>query len=144
MTTDEEFIRGKQDPKACSLCGGRCCKACGCPYFPEDFQELTFESLKKLIDSKKVEIDSIIYLSGPYTPLPNPVYYLRVANKKEGGCIHLTEKGCKLSYEERPTGGRLLVPHWSGCYYLYSKEEFIEKWLPYQELLEELINSSNN
>ncbi len=142
MTTDERWIREKTvNPKMCEKCGGRCCKQCGCSYFPEDFPDLSFEAIYRKISLNEVTIDTLYFLESLYNPLDEPVYYLRVANKKGGGCIFLTDTGCKFSYEERPAGGRLLVPFWSGCYYLYSEKEFIEKWMPYQKLLKDLINA---
>ena len=144
MTTDKKFIKEvTSKPEMCAECGGKCCQRCGCPYFPEDFTDLSFEAICKMIALNKVAIDSLKFLGSPYRPLDKPIYYLRTPNKKTGGCVFLTETGCKFSYEERPAGGRLLVPFWSGCYYLYSEKEFIEKWMPYQKLLEDSINAFN-
>ena len=144
MTTDERWIREKTlNPEMCKKCGGKCCKQCCCAYFPEEFPDLSFEAIYKKISLNEVKIDSLYFLESLYNPLDEPIHYLRVANKENGECIFLTDMGCKLSYEERPAGGRLLVPFWSGCYYLYTQKEFIEKWIPHQKLLKDLINAFN-
>ena len=144
MTDDMRFIIEKTlNPEMCKKCGGKCCQQCGCSYFPEDFMDLSFEAIYKKISLNEVAIDSFKFLGSPYNPLDEPIYYLRVANRKGGGCVFLTDTGCKLSYEERPAGGRLLVPFWSGCYFLFSEKEFIEKWIPYQKLLKDLNNAFN-
>lgn len=31
----------------CAKCGGTCCKNCGCHFSPDDFESISFESLKK-------------------------------------------------------------------------------------------------
>ena len=33
----------------CAECGGKCCKRCGCHFSPDDFQEISFNFLKKEI-----------------------------------------------------------------------------------------------
>ena len=147
MTTDERWIREKTlNPDMCKKCGGKCCNQCGCAFLPEDLQ-MCFSNLFEKIFSREITIDKLEYLENAYNKLDKPVYYLRVANVNEscvefngmGKCIFLTENGCKLTYENRPAGGRLLVPFWSGCYYLYTNKEFIDKWIPYQKLLKDLI-----
>ncbi len=147
MTTDKRWIKEKtSDPEMCKKCEGKCCKQCGCSYFPEDLN-MTFESIAKGIRERRISIDRLDHLDSFYSKLDEPVYYLRASNENEkyvaygsrGKCVFLTEEGCKLTYETRPSGGRYVVPFWSGCYSLYSSQEFINKWMPYQELLKELI-----
>ena len=147
MTSTERWRLYKTNNKEmCTECRGKCCKSCGCSYFPEDLN-MTFEYLLKEIKNGKIVIDYRECGESPYDKLKNPVFYLRVANKGEKGisiggfgiCSLLTEQGCSLSYEQRPTGGRLLVPFWSGCYSLYSVNDFIDAWTPYQNLISDLI-----
>lgn len=147
MTTDNRWIREKTlNPEMCKRCKGRCCKQCGCSYFPEDL-DMTFENIVKNIKEREISIDRMEYLENFYSKLEKPIYYLRVANENEsylaygniGRCIFLSDNGCKLDYEARPSGGKFIVPFWSGCYPLYTKQEFIEKWIPYQNLLKNLI-----
>ena len=126
MTTDKRWIKEKtSNPGMCKECGGRCCKKCGCSHFPEDLN-MTFENIVKEIKERKMSIDR----------LEHEGY---VAYGNIGRCVFLTEEGCKLDYESRPSGGRYIVPFWSGCYALYTPQEFIDKWIPYQKLLKDLI-----
>ena len=63
-------------------------------------------------------------------------------------------KGCKLSFANRPLGGRLLVPHPDGeCDYdcfensimvlEYPKQNIALHWLHYYDILEEAYNKYN-
>lgn len=133
----------------CKKCNGKCCKRCGCSYFPEDFKfELTFENLKFEIDKGFIAIDAIFYLDSPYKQLDNPVYYLRVRNTNDitpiginssGTCKRLIKNRCWFETKDRPSGGKYYIPFWSGCYTLYTSQEFIDFWIPYQEVLMLLI-----
>lgn len=147
MTTDERWIKERTlNQEMCKKCKGRCCKQCGCSHFPEDL-DMTFENIVKKIKAREISIDRIEHLESFYSKLENPIYYLRAANENEGylaygnmgRCVFLTDDGCKLDYEARPSGGRFIVPFWSGCYPLYTHQEFIDKWIPYQNLLKNLI-----
>lgn len=147
MTTDKRWIKEKtSNPEMCKECGGRCCKKCGCSHFPEDLN-MTFENIVKEIKERKMSIDRLEHSGSFYNKLDEPIYFLRAANENEGyvaygnigRCVFLTEEGCKLDYESRPSGGRYIVPFWSGCYALYTPQEFIDKWIPYQKFLKDLI-----
>ena len=54
-------------------------------------------------------------------------------------CINLTPKGCKLSYDERPMGARLLIPRSKEkCMQLYNMEACTADWEKHQEVLRKL------
>ena len=50
----------------------------------------------------------------------------------------LTEEGCSLSYEERPKGGRLLIPSDHQCEVKYTKQDVACDWYEYRDILEKL------
>ena len=146
LDISDPWVREKTcNPELCSNCGGRCCKTCGCSYFPE---QLPMKN-EELMTKKGITISSMAFDSHA-RKLPKPILYVRASNigeglretKPVGTCKFLTDKGCSLSYEERPLGGTLIVPFQGlgGCYALYSDEEFIELWLPYQQLLQEIVD----
>lgn len=148
----ERWIREKsQNSQLCTECGGQCCKRCGCSYFPKDL-DMSFTNLSDMFEKKLLVIDWVQYNDDSvYNLLPEPIYYCRVPNitdtshvglSNRGNCIYLTPTGCMLSYDERPTGGKLYVPFWSGCYTLYKPQEFIDAWTPYQDLLKSFINEN--
>lgn len=138
----------------CKECGGQCCLRCGCAYFPEDFKfDLTFENLKSEIDKGFIAIDMLTHLHSPYNKLDNPIYYLRVRNINDytpigkqtiGACKRLENDHCYFDFENRPSGGKFYVPFRRGCYTLYTTKEFIDYWIPYQELLICLIKYYEN
>lgn len=83
------------------------------------------------------------------------VFYVRprLKNAKEklidrswgGECINLTESGCSLTFENRPTICRQLVPSKNYPYCKpegegFTKEDCVAVWIPYQELLEKIID----
>lgn len=46
-----------EDLELCKKCGGGCCKRMGCHFSPDDFAEITYESLKSKIDEGNISID---------------------------------------------------------------------------------------
>ncbi len=134
-----------ENRKLCSECGGKCCNRCGCAYFPKDFKfKLNFENLKSEIDKGYISIDAIQYIPIYQKCYDRPVYYLRVRNvtddtpigiDKLGRCKCLEGDHCTFKIKDRPSGGKYFVPFWSGCYTLYTYQEFLDTWMPYQEVL---------
>ena len=58
---------------------------------------------------------------------------------KDTPCILLTDKGCMLSEDERPKGGKELIPLETGsCIPAYTYREAVEEWMKYQKILEDL------
>lgn len=145
------------NPKLCTECGGACCKRCGCEFSPDDFSEISFETLKNEIEKGYISID---FAYGEEILRSSGVYFLRARNAgrpivdtedvRGSGCILLTDSGCKLDYEQRPSGGRLLIPaeekkNFLGentriCKSDYKIEECCDEWIPFQEIIGELIN----
>lgn len=137
--------------KICEECKGECCKRCGCYISPDEFEEISFDALKKEIEKGYISIEGvdgeIIYSDFYY-------YILRVRNKDtpivdesfigRNECILLSETGCRLSDDKRPAGGRLMVPKkreerrkW-GCPSKYSLKECCYEWKPHKKVLYEL------
>ena len=101
----------------CFKCQGKCCKSMPGTCSPEDIMKLfpsnnLEESIKKALETKNYAID---WWEGK-----KPLYYIRPATKKAigkvydsswgGECVFLTEKGCKLSDENRPLQCKQLKP----------------------------------
>lgn len=141
--------------KMCAACKGLCCKQNGCAFSPFDFEEISYEYLKKLI------IDTgyicIRYVSKLYSGQGTGVFYLAVRNKYEEvftmnerigtGCSLLTADGCLIGFERRPTGGKLLMPHGYvdeegemhvQCEQMYNLYDCCYEWLPYKKTLQKL------
>lgn len=133
------------NPKICSQCGGACCKRCGCHYSPDDFEEISFEYLKTKIEKGYISIE---YIDAEMILQATGVYILRIRNQdapivdntlRRTPCILLTESGCKLDYDNRPAGGKLLVPHPNGkCQQNYHIEDCCHEWRPHQKVLHAL------
>lgn len=144
------------NPELCAKCGGICCKGCGCHFSPDDFKDISFEGLKKELEKGYISIDCVdgeaFYRQGFFL-------ILRIRNRKAGivelkykrgePCVLLTEKGCKLSYDKRPMGGKLLIPavctnllgqKVTNCNSAYTIEDCCMEWKPYQEVLLELVH----
>lgn len=139
-----------QNAAPCGECGGECCKKMGCHYSPEDFGDITFESLRTIIDQGHVSID---WYNGEFddNTQTNRQYYLRarhinspVVDPSFGGkCVCLTLTGCSLEWNERPRGGRYLQARkdWEDpCVNRYSKEECARDWLQYESILVALVD----
>lgn len=139
-----------QNVLICSECKGSCCKRSGCYFSPDDFREISFEYLKTQLEKGYISIslqsDSVFY--------PD-VYILKIRdrdtdivdtgyrNSEYSPCMLLTDNGCKLSYEERPSGGKLYIPKYENgfyhCYTNYTIRDCCNEWFPYQEILTQLV-----
>lgn len=141
--------------RICAECGGECCKRCGCEFSPDDFKEISFEYLKDEMEKGYI---SIAYVPDEICYDPFGVYILRVRNReapvvdlgyRRSPCILLTEKGCKLNYKDRPSGGKLLIPsrkvyEFMGekkrvCPTSYGIRDCCYEWKPHQRIIHELI-----
>ena len=140
--------------EACKSCGGKCCQKCGCHFAPEDFRDLSFDGLRKEIEKGYISIDLVdgemFYQRGFF-------YMLRARNEgapivdfgyKRSKCCLLTENGCKLQFEERPAGGRMLIPGYTKidnlngflmCTQTYEVEDCCLDWRPYSDIVSKLV-----
>ena len=133
-----------QFPELCAECGGSCCKNCGCTFSPDDFEDLSFDSLKAEIEKGYIAIDAVdgdqFAIAGIYKILRvrnvgEPVY----GGRRGGPCVLLAENGCKLDFEHRPAGGKLMVPaEATYCPTYYHTDQAIREWSKYQEVLDRL------
>ena len=65
---------------------------------------------------------------------------ISLVKEKHSHCILLTDKGCSLPYEKRPTGGKMLIPNYPECHNAYSLRDCCKEWLPFQSVLFDLYN----
>ena len=135
----------KFNSQICKKCKGNCCKSEGCLYSPSNFKEIAFDSLKEFICRG---YSTIILVREFYTGLEDsfvlkarrvgePVVKTKII--KHTPCILLTDKGCMLSEDDRPKGGKELIPsETGGCIPAYTYRKAVEEWMPYQKILEDL------
>lgn len=149
------FIMEYENKEICKKCGGFCCKKSGCDYFVSDFGFITKGKIIEALETGNVSIVSAFMPA----KLPNgeegimPFLYLRARNKDRDivdlfsmkkECSMLTETGCMYSLEERPGGGKNLIPGINhlkelDCKpYLNPVTEML-KWKPYQNLLIKIV-----
>lgn len=126
----------------CRKCGGACCKQTGCYYSSEDLKVVNSRSVIDLLDKGYTSIISDVFIMRD-----NPILLsLRARNKNAGKidlvscyswCTALTDTGCMYSFDERPSGGRYLVPNENGnCAYRDTKLiNIADSWEPYQSML---------
>ena len=139
-----------ENAELCQQCGGKCCQLMGCHFSPDDFKDLSYEGLKKEIDTGYISID---WWEGDINKNRNEyshIIFLRMRNKGAsivdaswGGsqCFLWTEEaGCPLPFSARPKGARLVRPGTDECPTDYSKEQCVWDWRPYQEVLIKLKN----
>lgn len=138
-----------ENKKLCQECGGLCCKKSGCDYFTTDFGNITKVKIIEALETGNVSIVSAFKAITTYDGKIGfiPLLYLRARNndrdvidlfslKKE--CSMLTDTGCSYSLEERPSGGKNLIPGHPCKPYLNPLEE-MQKWKPYQSLLSKIV-----
>lgn len=147
----------------CKTCGGECCKRHACDCSPEDFGK-DIKKMREAIESGNYSIDFSREGSDSFIMSRNETilstkkvieskkefFYIRPKNSgrptvdivheenDEGPCIFWSkEKGCSLSYEERPKGGRTLIP--GLCMFpQYTRELMRIEWIPFTEELSKL------
>lgn len=144
----------------CRECGGSCCKNVPCHFSPDDFEDLSYRAMKRLM--KKKQYISVVRFSKRIVEMSfdyevgstyKHFYILRIRTSGTGIaarageindgdlCMLLTETGCKLSYEERPKGARMLIPKWeSQCEQLYNMDDCVHDWVLHQKLLKKLYD----
>ena len=149
---------GAEKPEVCKQCGGQCCQRAPCHWSPKDIEDLSFNGLKKLLSEKKyisvLRFPGCVCESCLRTIDYSGMYYyiLRtrtrgtgiaaIATKisKEDKCMLLSPEGCKISFEERPMGARLLIPDAERrCKHLYDLDDCIHDWQKYQEVLRKVF-----
>lgn len=144
-----EFLEKDYTNKGlCSKCKGRCCKDSGCFFMPDDFEKIEYEYLKNEIETKKyISIAAVNSVSGIVFPIFR--LYLKVRNvdspicncSTKGTCMLLTPTGCSLTFKDRPTGGKILIPKEDGkCYATIRHDEVIGAWRQYEDVLKKLWN----
>lgn len=135
----------------CASCGGKCCKKSGCDYTPSDFSDLSFNALYELLQQGNISIVSslefLLTPDGKYWV--TPLLHLRARNinrpivdliSMKTSCSQLLENGCKYSYEERPSGGKNLIPQPNdNCYTNIDLQVLMQEWNTYQKLLARLV-----
>lgn len=149
----------------CALCGGHCCQRNACDCSPKDFQN-DLEEMRKALEGGKYSIDysrngadefictqkEIILFKERVLHSKDGFFYIRPKNigrptvdiihkeKSEGPCIFWSiEKGCELSYKERPVGGRTLIPFPElECLGQYTRDIMWIEWRPFTEALIEI------
>lgn len=149
-------IENNETPEVCSKCKGYCCKAYSGIYHPNDFEDIE----KELIKLKEENLISIDQWDGPLMindDEDNDYYDIKFVRPRHtnaksfvdlsygGVCIHLTDHGCKLSFEKRPYQCKMLTPingqFAYGCSSPYNKREAAIAWIPYQHIIQKLINN---
>lgn len=164
-------IEFNENRDLCKKCGGICCKKFGCEIFPEDvikrYNEISEETLCQLINTGYVSIDCWTACGNPGKLHPKKemyeydrIFFLRMRHINKpicdiysmGPCKALTEYGCMLDWDNRPTGGKLLVPNASKCIVPMEDELGLSSdtelaalmWFEYNSLLEKLYNNFLN
>ena len=132
----------------CAKCG-QCCLKNACACVPEDFDDLSVKGIEKILDSGKYMICA--FYGNASMPNGIPIEALPVITAREVGCpdngIYITmlhskcamlgPNGCKLSEDERPSQGLLLIPDGKGCKcYLDAPTDF---WREHWNALDEVI-----
>lgn len=143
-----EIIENKE---ICSNCGGKCCKKSGCDYTVDDFDNLSFNYLYELLQEGNISIVSTlkITITANDKEWITPFLYLRSRNinrpivdllSLKTTCSQLLENGCRYTYQERPSGGKNLIPSPNyDCRHNINQRELLKEWERYQKVLSRLV-----
>lgn len=137
----------------CKECGGICCKQNGCIYMPKDFSSINYNYMIRLLDEGNISI-----AGQPFTGFLNDAWsfllYLRARNvdapvvdliSSGGPCKMLTETGCSLKENKRPTLGLLVKPTIIGgpCEQKFTSD-YLLNWSQYNDVLSRLVRYYTN
>lgn len=140
-----------ENKSICSKCGGVCCKKSGCDYASYDFKDLSFNGLLSTLEEGNISVVAVLQFEKLKTGklFVNPFLYLRARNinrpiidllSMKTTCSQLTDRGCKYKLENRPTGGKNLIPKENlQCYPLVNQMDIINSWLSYQKTLAKIV-----
>lgn len=157
-------IARNENFEKCAACGGRCCKRMGCHTHPDDiirrYGEISKETIIKALKSGEFSADCWDGDARDDNNMPVPedeykceCWFIRArhiggkaVDRSYGGiCVNLTKHGCKFSWDDRPAGGRALVPlagEGYGCHETsFDKVPGVISWLPYSDMIEEIVYS---
>lgn len=135
----------------CRQCGGFCCKKSGCDYASTDFKNLGINNLYSILLEGRISIVSAISFEKLNNGklFANPILFLRARNidrpivdllSMKKTCSQLTKDGCSYEHDNRPAGGRNLVPALNRkCYSELPQMEIINTWNSYQRTLSRLV-----
>lgn len=132
-------MTNNENSKLCAVCVDSCCQRMPGAYMPDDI-DLDLQSIADKLAAGEWAID--------WWEDEEPIYYLRVAavggrpilDPSWGGrCVFLIDSGCKLSFDERPTNCKAVLPSVSECKCPdeYSKHNIALAWRPHEKLLME-------
>ena len=136
-------MKNNENFEICSKCNGSCCKLIPGILEAHQLINVNEESIREKL-KQGYQFD---YWEGDI-----PIYYLRPATTKSigklvdpswgGTCIYFEDgKGCKLSFKERPQQCQDLEPKLDvNCIPFKRKKDYIDTWLPYQELIKKIID----
>lgn len=157
-------VEFNETPDICASCGGRCCKSMSCEAFPQDIfgtEEPTYERLINFLKDGNWSIDcwegdvrldcgqdipDDEYLYRCYYIRPRHVGVNTLFDFSYGGCCSfLTETGCSLSWEQRPTAGKSLKAYSvNDCHSEYGKKEAALAWVPYHDWFERIYDGESD
>lgn len=143
----------------CSLCGGKCCKQIPGAVFPEQLNDISVESLLQMYKdgycfdywegnpTKDEKYDNVT----AYYLRPQTISAIgRMVDPSWGAqCSFLTPTGCKLSFDKRPMECQTLVANHlapGNCTSDtkgYNKKDAAIKWFPYNDIIEQVLNTRN-
>jgi hypothetical protein len=147
------YIENNEDCSLCSECKGNCCNCMGCELSPYDVQDFSVNGILELLKKGLVTLD---YWEGDVDCEKDEldkVYYLRSRNDNDdnyitaswgGKCANLVDDKCRFTFEERPSGGKYLVPHEGKCSSAYSKRDVCMEWRYFQDMLYKVIKEISN
>lgn len=149
-------MEGYENKEICSRCQGACCKRMPACAMPKDFKDGDLDELVKALKTGKWAVDWLdrAGLLEPTDETQDRAYFMRPAVKgakqvydtsKGGECTFLTSVGCKLPFESRPEGCRLMEPKGSGKCILHgaNTKQAAMAWMPFKEVIENAVAHIN-
>ena len=129
------IIQNNESISTCSTCGGTCCKSYAGWYHPEQVLDILKEYKKSSSLPDNVKIDAYdaspdIYVLRPtHTNSPSGNYDLSWG----GICVNHSDKGCSLTFDERPLQCQTLEVEKTFKCKGTSKFTMAEYWKEYQQ-----------
>ena len=160
-------ILNTESASACGPCGGKCCKYLPGTTHPDEWGDSPEEIRAAIIAAlssgkwsvdcwdgaprpgKSWEDDDALASARYVRPRRKGAHVWDRAWPSEGKpCVLLTEAGCSLAHDDRPSECRGLKPHADGAEHCEPSEEFTKRnnaiaWIPYQDAIEDALRLYN-
>jgi hypothetical protein len=150
MRSEDRLVERVEDLNLCARCGGLCCKRAPGRYSPDDFADeggVSVAVITRALEGGNASINTSFITVPGRKVAPLFTVAARGVRKPELSlcdgemkCARVSSSGCDIELDERPFECAAMVPHTQIAQCLLPDGMTMEElWIPYQDILREVI-----